>query len=144
MLTGGWKEGQPAINGEYQITAKGWEVDAMVVLLDALHGRYMKTPKVVTLELLAKIAVIVDYYAAYEAMHLLYPLWMEHLKATNPPYKAFHHQRSLALWICITWVFSDEPNFVILVRAAVEHNAKWFWACGLPIPSAVISKLLPI
>ena len=26
QLTGGWKEGQPATNGEYQITAEGWYV----------------------------------------------------------------------------------------------------------------------
>jgi len=143
LLTGGWKEGQPTINGEYQITAEGWEADAMVVFLDALHGRYLKIPKTVTLELLAKIAVIVDYYAAHEAMHLLYPLWVRHLRARTFFAKGPPNPRELAMWICITWVFSDEPTFVTIVRGAVEHNATEFWAWELPIPGAVIGKLLP-
>lgn len=143
LFTRGWKEGQPTISGEYQITAEGWGVDAMVVFLDALHGRYLKTPKIVTLELLAKIAVIVDYYATHEAMHLLYPLWVEHLRATTVFPKCLYVSRELALWICLTWVFSDEPNFVIAVRTAVEHNVTQSWAGGLPIPGAVLSKLIP-
>ncbi|KAK3356734.1 hypothetical protein B0T25DRAFT_603286 [Lasiosphaeria hispida] len=141
LLTGGWREGQPAINGEYQITAEGWEADAMVVFLDALHGRYLEIPKTVTLELLAKIAVIVDYYAAHEAMHLLYPLWVGHLRAMAFFATGSHDPRELALWICITWVFSDEPTFVNVVRDAVEHNATEFWAWELPIPGAVIDRI---
>ena len=143
QLTGGWKEGQPATNGEYQITAEGWEVDAMVIFLEALHCRYLKIPKTVTLELLAKIAAIVDYYATHEAMHLLYPLWMEHLRATTPLPKGPFALRELYSWICITWVFSDEPNFVTVVRTAVEHGRLIDLVGGLPIPGAVLGKLLP-
>ncbi|KAK0750129.1 hypothetical protein B0T18DRAFT_309948, partial [Schizothecium vesticola] len=123
------------------ITAEGWEADVMVVFLDALHGRYLKILKTVTLELLAKIAVIVDYYTAYEAIHLLYPLWVRHLRAMAFFATGHHNPRKLALWICITWVFSDEPTFVTVVRDAVQHNATEFWAWDLPIPGAVIDRI---
>lgn len=137
LLTGGWKEGEPTSKGEYHITAEGWDVGAMVIFLDILHGRNMRVPKTVTLELLAKLAVIVDYYAAHEAMYLLYPRWIEDLR--RPP-GAIDSLRDITMRVCITWVFSDEPNFITAVRAAVQHASTNLMTGDLPIPETVVSK----
>ncbi|KAH6617925.1 hypothetical protein B0J18DRAFT_482950 [Chaetomium sp. MPI-SDFR-AT-0129] len=84
-LTGGWEEGRMN-NGKRHIRAEGFDLEAMKIVLDAVHCRNRQIPKTVTLEMLAKIATVVDYYAVHEAMGLFGPIWVEHLlKVENLP-----------------------------------------------------------
>jgi hypothetical protein len=72
-LTGGWKESVKT-EGELQISSQGWDVTALSIFLNAIHCQYRQVPRALELEMLAKVAVIVDYYAAHQALEILGPI----------------------------------------------------------------------
>jgi len=72
-LTRGWKE---SVNtkGEYYINTQGWDTTALGIFLNAIHCQYRQVPGSLELEILAKVAVIVDYYTADQSMEVLGPI----------------------------------------------------------------------
>lgn len=54
----------------------------MAILMRILHGKNQHVPKAVNLELLAKIAVLVDYYNCPDAAGLAAEIWIPKL---TPP-----------------------------------------------------------
>ncbi|KAL4931624.1 uncharacterized protein BDV17DRAFT_288690 [Aspergillus undulatus] len=63
MLKGNWNEGHELRgNGFIELVVEGWDVKALLVVFYVLHSDHWKIPRVVNVELLAKIAVIADYY----------------------------------------------------------------------------------
>ena len=137
-LTGGWKEAD-ASNGELQISAEDWDTKAMTVVLNAIHGHYRRVPTMVTLEMLAKIAIIVDYYAVHEAMQLLGPIWIDHLRKSLPT--TAQSKRDIASWICISWVFGDAGIFMHVTQVAIQHGDGDMTSLEFPIPSSVIGEI---
>lgn len=66
MLKGGWSEGNKK-GGRFRIRAEDWDVEALTVVMNVLHSHYRQVSKTVTLKMLAKIGMIVDYYKVHEA-----------------------------------------------------------------------------
>jgi len=81
-LEGGWKEGS-AINGEFQIDAEDWDVVALALVLNIIHGHHRRVPKQLPIELLTKVAAVVDYYQTHEIMRHWSMVWLEALGASN-------------------------------------------------------------
>lgn len=52
----------------YTLTAETWDHEALRVVMHVIHGQTRKVPRKVSLDMLAKIAVIVDYYKCHEAV----------------------------------------------------------------------------
>jgi hypothetical protein len=107
MLSGRkWKEGTPTKDdGCYHILAEDWDEDALLILLNVLHFRNSDLPRSASLDMLAKIVVLADYYQCLEAVNLLTELWIRDLKSTSPV--PSEHSRNLMLWMCIAWVHLD-------------------------------------
>ncbi|KAJ5761059.1 hypothetical protein N7520_008215 [Penicillium odoratum] len=62
ILKGGWKESITFLQkGTVELTAESWDVEALLILLRAIHGQYRLITQKLTLEMLAKVAVIADY-----------------------------------------------------------------------------------
>ncbi|KAL2825235.1 hypothetical protein BJY01DRAFT_241588 [Aspergillus pseudoustus] len=77
LLTGGWKENVTLLEkGSVEITAESWDLDALLIVLWIIHGKDSLVSRVITLEMFAKIALIVDYYECSEAMGLVYWMWI--------------------------------------------------------------------
>jgi hypothetical protein len=55
----------------------------------------------VDLEMLTKLAVLVDYYACYEAVEIVSDMWVDGLKGTLPT----AYSKDLVRWLFISWVF---------------------------------------
>lgn len=69
MMTGGkWKEGLRDSDGMFHTRAEGWDIQAFKIFLRVIHLQNWKIPKTVDLELMTKIAVIVDFYECEEAL----------------------------------------------------------------------------
>jgi hypothetical protein len=136
-LTGGWKEGVKT-EGELQINSQGWDATALGIFLKAIHCQYRQVPRSLELEMLAKVAVIVDYYAAHEAMEILSPIWINKLRFWLSTTTC--HNRTIALWICISWVFGDLSAFETATKVAIHHGRSNMTDFGLPIPDRVIGK----
>jgi len=137
-LTGGWKE-SAKIEGKHQINSQGWDTTAFGIFLNAIHCQYRQVPRVLELEMLAKVAVIVDYYAAHQAMEILSSIWITELRWRLLTTTTCHN-RTIALWICISWVFGDSVAFESATKVAIHHGRLRMTDFGLPIPKRVIGK----
>lgn len=86
MLSGGrWKEGvRNEVDGLYHVTVEDWDMEALLVLLNILHHRNRRVPRTISLELLAKLVVLIDYYECAEALELFTERWVGDLRVTSP------------------------------------------------------------
>lgn len=139
MLEGGWSEGNKK-DGRFRIRAEDWDVEALTVVMNVLHSHYRQVPKRVTLKMLAKIGMIVDYYKLHEAFQPMARLWMEPLKNSMPD-SSFGADATL--WLSVSWVFEDETAFTSITKVAILWSPKGVEVPqGLPIPQVIIGKCL--
>ncbi len=134
-LTGPWNESILTKDGHHQITAEDWDVRALLAILYAVHGRNNYVPKIVTLELLCKIAVLVDYYRVHEAVRFPCLLWVDDLRGSVPR----TYGRELVLWLCVSWVFQNEDILQAVAATAIGESTEPISALELPISGVVIS-----
>ncbi|RYP61159.1 hypothetical protein DL769_007841 [Monosporascus sp. CRB-8-3] len=133
-LTGNWKESSVTANGCHEINTEDWDAEAMFLVLSIIHCRTRSIPRTVTLEMLCKIAILVDYYKLHEALHFFASLWIDNLRSSLPTV----YNRDLILWICVSWVFKDAAIFEIVTKRAIEHSPARIQALDLPIPESYI------
>ncbi|RDW83611.1 BTB/POZ domain-containing protein [Aspergillus mulundensis] len=86
MLTGGWKESLAyQQKGSVEITAEDWDLEALLILLRAIHCQHHLIPESLELETLAKVAVIADYYDCKDVVYAWgRATWMRTLVADLP------------------------------------------------------------
>ncbi|KAJ5378339.1 uncharacterized protein N7496_005748 [Penicillium cataractarum] len=141
LLTGGWK-GSTAYfqKRSVEITAEGWDVEALKILLRAIHGQYSHIPRKLTLEMLAKVAVIADYYECREALEFLAELWIEKVDEQTPSVAS----RDLILWLWISWFFRLPSQFKLSTSIAMSQSDGRIDNLGLPIPEDVLGERMYI
>ncbi|KAK3362529.1 hypothetical protein B0T25DRAFT_524510 [Lasiosphaeria hispida] len=138
MLTGGWNEGDK-ISGPFQVSAQDWNAEAVTIVMNVLHNHYGQVPKTVTLKMLAKIAVIVDYYKIHEAFQAISQLWIDALRKQPLPTCLGN---DVTLWILVSWVFEAANTFKYVTKVAVLRSREDVKVPHeLPIPSAVIDRI---
>lgn len=139
MLSGPWSEGVKMDSDSlYHLTAGDWDSEALAMVMNVIHGRWSLVPTTVALEMLAKIAVIIDYYDIREPLQLILSLWMKDFKASSIPMSL---GRELVLWILVSWVFKDQALFQQAIKVAILRSTHELDVPGdLPIPSAIISE----
>jgi hypothetical protein len=138
MLSGGnWNESIPnEDDGCYHIHAEDWDEEALLILLNVLHFRNNNVPQSASLDMLAKIVVLAEYYNCLEAVKLLTHLWIKDLKSiTSLPSE---HCRDLMLWMCIAWVLRLPEEFTHTTAIAIKQSRKEeLPTLGLPITGFV-------
>jgi hypothetical protein len=137
-LAGPWVESVWTKDGRHQITTEDWDVEALLVVLNIVHGRNNRVPKAVTLELLCKISVVVDYYHLSEAVQFPGWFWIDGLRASVPK----TYGRELVLWLCVSWVFQDDTIFRAVTETAIRESSESVSALQLPISTIVIGIFL--
>jgi hypothetical protein len=131
-----WKEGEPdKDDGLYHVPAEDWDIEALLLLLNVLHHRNRHVPRSLSLEMLAKIAVLIDYYDCAEAVELCTERWIEHLRKTSPVPSGFC--RDLMLWMCIAWVLRMPDEFTQTTAIALRQVDQELLTLGLPITGCV-------
>ncbi|OXV05291.1 hypothetical protein Egran_06941, partial [Elaphomyces granulatus] len=137
MLSGGWQESKTLqLQGCLRIKEKDWDAGALQILMDVIHGRTRKVPKVISLETLARIAILADYYECLEVVEMFSSMWMESLKSTIP--ETF--SRDAMLWICISWTFRHSEIFQKATQIAINHSTGPVQTMSLPIPERIIRE----
>ncbi|RAH47768.1 BTB/POZ domain-containing protein [Aspergillus brunneoviolaceus CBS 621.78] len=69
MLRGTWKETTSHLPADPMVlAAKGWDLEALLIVLKVLHCQSSQIPRKLSLEMIAKIAVVADYYQCKEAL----------------------------------------------------------------------------
>ncbi|TDZ36858.1 hypothetical protein CTRI78_v011225 [Colletotrichum trifolii] len=134
-LKGPWMEGfVNDIDGYHHINASEWDPDALLILMRIFHGQTRSVPRDISLEMLAKIAVLVDYYDAPEVVEVYANIWIDELEGELPT----QHGRDMVLWLLVSHVFQQENVFSRMTQIAVTQSLKPVPTLGLPIPSIVV------
>ncbi|KAK7996677.1 hypothetical protein PG989_004717 [Apiospora arundinis] len=129
MLQGPWEESRT-----HTVEASDWDAEALLILMNIIHGRNRAVPRSISLEMLAKISVLVDYYRCHEVVELFAACWILDLRPSLPK----DYGRDFTLWLAISWVFSQEDLFKTLTKVAIRETAGPLQTLNLPIPHHLI------
>ncbi|KAK2604920.1 hypothetical protein N8I77_007811 [Diaporthe amygdali] len=124
-------------DGRVHITLGGYDPKAVIVVLDAVHGRGRKVPRSVDLELLAKIAVFVDTFKFHEAVEVYAERWFERLEGALPT----TYGRDLVLWIYISYVFRQHEVFKKASNVAILQSNGPIRSLGLQLRDGLIREI---
>ncbi|KAI2612176.1 uncharacterized protein GGS25DRAFT_474095 [Hypoxylon fragiforme] len=132
MFRSPWKESSADLStGYHHVDAKDWDPDALLILMQILHCQNAAVPTSVDLEMLAKLAVLVDYYRCHDATTIWVKTWIPNVKDSVPSVKScFPNKcgRNLILWILIARVFDLQD----ISRTVFEVACKY---CPCPLPT---------
>lgn len=137
MISGAvWKEGnRDESDGLYHVPAEDWDAEALLYVLQVLHLRNGQVPRTVSLEMLAKITVLIDFYECAEALQSFTERWVERLRVTSPVPSFLC--RDLMLWMCIAWVLGLPQEFEQTTTVAMRREDQELPTLGLPITICV-------
>lgn len=130
MFSGPFAEGNADDSGIRRVTASDWDPEAFNIMLTIIHGYYRDVPKSISLEMLAKLAMIVDYYECHETIELYANIWLEGLKPEVPKV----YGRDCILYMLVSWVFSKTELFEKMTRLALRNSGKLIESENIPIP----------
>ncbi|KAL4794542.1 hypothetical protein BDV19DRAFT_390148 [Aspergillus venezuelensis] len=137
MLSGDWAEGRELREkGSVELVIPDWDIEALLVVLYIMHSRLLKVPRQVTLENLAKIAVIADYYHC-ESVQFFRTLWNRWVPKKPPT--AYTRDVLLGLWV--SHFFNWDVHFSAYTKAATEYSEGIIEPLGLPIPAQVLDGI---
>lgn len=119
--------------------ALGDDPDTFAILLNIIHGRTRQVPRQVSLDLLSRLAVLINYYAMLESVELFSDTWIENLKREGMPTEYNEH---VLPWLFIFWVFEKGDDFRDMARLVQrECDERLDELVGaIPLPHTMISK----
>jgi len=136
MITGPFAEGKVDVSGIRQLTASGWDPQAFKIILSIIHGYHRDVPRSLSLEMLAKVAMIVDYYECIESVEIYTDIWLEGLSSKLPKV----YGRDCILCLFISWVFSKPIMFRDMTHLALRHSQRLIEASDFPIPADILGE----
>ena len=136
MLDGQWAESQVQADGSRHLSLTGFDSMALKHLLNVFHHKTRLIPEVLDVEMLAKMAVIIDYLQCHDAVALVAETWSKSYKGL--PKEQF--SRELVLWLFVSTVFKLPHIFDSAAVMAVQHCKAPFNTLGLPIAQNVVRE----
>jgi hypothetical protein len=123
-------------HGSVEITVCGWDLEAFMILMDIFHCQPQNLPREVSLELLAKIGILADYYECHALVRYFVDRWINTLKEKFPE----TYSRDSMLWLWVSWVFALPTEFEKSTAMAISQSSGLITNLGLPIPGKAIGK----
>lgn len=137
ILTGGWKESFNYLEkGVVEITVDGWDIEALLIFLRVIHCQHRNVPRYLDLEMLAKIAVLEDYYGCEEALSIWTDIWINNHPKNIPT----TYSKKSILWLWISWFFKLPDHFREATSIIMSQSSHVFNSQGLPIPERILSR----
>ncbi|KAF5628783.1 hypothetical protein F52700_7875 [Fusarium sp. NRRL 52700] len=100
-----------------EVIAHGWSPEALLLVLKVIHGMNDEFPLVISVEFLAEVATIVDYYHCWTAVQLAGVVWRQTLYSLPLTYG-----KRCILWLFIAWAFGWKDTFSKLASFVIEHG----------------------
>lgn len=66
-------------DGNIHISVEDWDSEALLTIMNIIHLQNRQVFKFVSLEMLSKLAVVVDYFEFHEAVEMFSKVWVEGL-----------------------------------------------------------------
>jgi hypothetical protein len=114
------------------------DADAMIIVMNILHGRAKNVPRTIDLDMIAKVAIIVDYLDCAEPMEIYTERWFVDLAPLKIAQNIY--DRSLVLWILVSSVFQLPEMFTLVTRIAIRYTKEPISSLELPISNCIIGK----
>ncbi|KAL4946506.1 hypothetical protein BDV06DRAFT_208630 [Aspergillus oleicola] len=138
ILTGSWKESIAYLQqGAVEISADSWDTEALLIMLRIIHCQSHDIPRKLTLQMLAKVAVLADYYDCRKAVDFFASTWINALNKTIPT----TYSRDLILWLWVAWYFRLSAEFKKATATAMSRSNDWIDNLGLPFPDNIIRSM---
>jgi hypothetical protein len=124
-------------NGHYRLDCSNWDPEAFEIFLNTLHTRYRRVTKQLSLEMLAKVAVMIEHYQCWEAFELISQTWIKHVRMCHPMPSTY--SRDLMLWMQVAWVFKLPKEFTRTTTIALHQSTESsIPEMGLGIPPSIL------
>ncbi|XEV07196.1 hypothetical protein FSHL1_012483 [Fusarium sambucinum] len=133
-MNGVWKATECEPGFEWTLLEMDWDAEAFRILMNILHHNARRVPRTITLETLAKIATLVDYYDCHEAVNIWVERWSSNISLEEPEY----YSRELLLRLSVARVFHDYQAFSALTETTITCSRGPIHTLGLPIPQQII------
>lgn len=131
IFTGNFSETVPdQTDGKYHIAAEDFHPKAMEYVLNIVHVKTRRLPRKMDLELLAHIAVLVDYYDMKEAVSFHAEIWAKAAAQKKFPET---YCRDLVLRTFVARTFGDKKNFRRGAEIILQHSKGPLPGLGLPM-----------
>jgi hypothetical protein len=152
MLDSGFREANLLhMDGSVVIPLPDDDPDAMIILMNIVHGKTRKVPRQIDLDLLVELANLVDYYQMLEVVEPWSDFWVQrqkHLKsdwawALIHPY--VHRYALERLWI--SWVFQRPVEFKTTswrIQRQGQDDQEWPVDSNVPAELEQEAEKLPI
>lgn len=141
MLGPNFEEGQRLrIEGSTDIALGDDDPDAFEILLNIIHGLTRRVPRNVSLDMLTKLAVLVNYYQMHEVVELFSDTWINTLVREGLPQS---YSTEAIKWLLIAWVFHKPMEFQAVSRVielGCDETLEDDLDEGMPIPPHIIGK----
>lgn len=111
--------------------------DALLILLNIIHGHLRRVPRKISVPMLTAISVLVDKYQFHEAAEIFAEIWMDHVKPSMPAQLT----EEVLSWLCISWVFKRPFEFSRVTRIIQYESSEALkdeQTASYPIPDSVI------
>jgi hypothetical protein len=141
MLSGDWVEAKTIHPDGYRhVELEGFDPEGTQIVLNILHGKTRRVPRTVDLELLAKIAVVVDDLECHEEVEVFSDMWIAKSRASVP----IEYDRDLILGILVASVFRKPDLFKSTTRTAILWSPSPIQTLGLPIRQSVVGETVVV
>ncbi|KIL84609.1 hypothetical protein FAVG1_12136 [Fusarium avenaceum] len=137
MFAGPYTEGKTNHSGLRQVIANDWDPEAFNIILTIIHGYHRDVPRSLSLEMLAKLAMIVDYYQCHESVELYGDIWLANLESQIPTV----YGRDCILCIFISCVFTQPEIFQKMTRLALRYSGRLIEVEDFLIPASLLDQI---
>jgi hypothetical protein len=116
-------------HGHVEVNMKEHDPEAMLIVMNSIHGRNRRIPSSVDVNMLTKIAVLVDYIQSHETIEPFSDRWIEKMEEKIPKI----YCRELVHWLCISYVFDKASIFKTVTHTALCQATGPVAEIGVPI-----------
>jgi hypothetical protein len=140
LLSGNSKEATTLRSTRHVSIPLSADLDAMIVLLNIVHGVSRKVPRQVKLDTLSKLAMLVSVFGMIDAVQFFSDTWIDDFQRKGLPQS--YDEKVLSL-LFVFWVFDRPAEFKNMSRITqrecdenLDEDAQ-----NVPIPRNIIGKL---
>ncbi|KAG5748088.1 hypothetical protein H9Q70_009248 [Fusarium xylarioides] len=138
MLDGPFKESSRNGDGRFEVKTSECSAEALVILLDTMHGHHRDVPKTMEFSLLTEMAILVDYYECHEIVEMFAENWIASVIQEDEIESSDYQMNMSRLFI--SWVFEKSELFNSVVYSILKLTARPI-RTDLPLPSTILGKL---
>ncbi|KAH0425473.1 hypothetical protein CcaCcLH18_10932 [Colletotrichum camelliae] len=119
------------------VSIEGHDAETALIVMQVIHGQFDQVSVDVSLELLTKIAVLVDFLGCRETFTFVSARWFDNMREEVPQV----YCRDLVLWMVSSRIFRKPEIFTAVTRTAVMSCTSPLQSLGLPLSQPLIDEI---